>query len=124
MSRARLIVVLSLAVALVSVAVVLISIGNRVSPTDCEMAQIFYNPKEEEMFETFLKKQFRVYGGIEPGGFFSDPRYSFAIYRPNTEHNKYKYYEYLISRAGVPHSRLAMSISKEEWESGNKVECK
>jgi len=116
-------VALPLALVLVSVAVFLISIGKRTPPTDCEISQFFYSPNEENSFESFLEKQFRVFGVIEPGSFFSDPRYSFAIYHPFKEHNRYKGYRYLISWSGIPHSRMAISISKEEWESGNRVEC-
>ena len=116
-------VALPIAVVLVSVAVFLISIGKRTPPTDCEIAQIFYSPNEENSFESFLEKQFRMFGVVEPGNLFSDPRYSFAIHHPYKEYRRYEYYEYLISRSGIPHSRRAMSISKKDWENGNRVKC-
>ena len=123
MNQAFRIGAISLTGVLASVAVFLVLTGDRTLPTDCEIAKFFYNPNEDKSFEIFLEEQFRLFGVIEPGGWFSDPRYSFAIYHPNIEGNRYKGYRYLISRTGTPHSRMAISISKEEWESGNRVKC-
>lgn len=114
---------LPLVVALVSVTVYFQTIGKRVTPTDCEMAQFFYPANAGNSFQSFLENQFRVYGVLEAGGLFSDSSYSFAIYHPNKASNKYKGYEYLVSRSGVPHSRKAISISEHAWQRGSRAEC-
>jgi hypothetical protein len=90
---------------------------------DCDISQLFYHPNEGGSYESFLEKQYRVFGVIEPGGLFSDPQYSFAIYHPQKETNRYKNYHYRISRDGTPHSRMAITISKEEWERGRIINC-
>lgn len=123
MSRSFRVVAVSLAVLLVSVAVLLVSVGNRVPLSDCEIAGFFHHPSEESSFEAFLEKRYRTFGLVQPGGWFTDPQYSFAIYYPKEENIKYKTYYYLISRDGTLHSRMAISMRKEEWESGNRVQC-
>ncbi len=123
MSQGLRIITLSIAAILACVTVLLASVGDRAPPDDCKVAQHFYVLSKEDSFEAFLEKEFRVFGVIEPGGLFTDPRYSFAMYHPTKESNRYKGYDYLISREGKPHSRMAISISKEEWERGSKVKC-
>lgn len=117
-------VAVALAIVFISSAVYLVSIAERTIPTDCEIAQFFYNPKEASSFESFLEKQFRVQGVIQPGGLFSDPHYSFFMFHPDKERTRYKGYEYRISRSGIPHSRMAISISKDSWEAGRRIGCK
>ncbi len=116
-------VAIFLAAIFAGVTILLVSVGGRTHPEDCKVAQHFYRLSEEDSFEAFLEKEFRVFGVIEPGGLFSDPRYSFAMYHPKKESNRYKGYHYLISREGKPHSRMAISIRKEEWERGSRVKC-
>lgn len=116
-------VVLAFAIVLAIGATYLVSTAKRHIPTDCEIAKFFYNPKEASSFESFLEKQFRVHGVIDPGGLFVDPHYSFFIYHPYKESNRYKGYEYLISRSGTPHSRKAISISKDSWDAGTRIRC-
>ena len=115
---------LLIAVVLVSVAVFLIIIGKRTHTTDCEIARLFYIPNEENSFETFLEEQFRVFGVVESGSFFTGPRYGLAVYYPYNENVKYKEYRYLISRSGIPYSQMSLSINKKGWDSGSRVECK
>jgi hypothetical protein len=126
MSRRLRKIALSLVASLSGVAVLLVLVGDRAPPDDCGVARHFYSLSEEDSFEKFLENVFRVFGVIGPGGLFSDPRYQFAMYHPakgSYRYNRYKLYSYLISREGKPHSRMALSISKEEWESGTRVKC-
>jgi len=123
MRLARRAVVLSLAVVVIGFVVLFILNGSRTLHSGCEIAQLFFHPNEETSFETFLEKQFRMYGVSDPGGLLSDPQYEFAIYHTNKQHNEYKLYQYQVSRSGILHSRMALSISKKEWEHGSRVKC-
>ncbi len=117
--------IISCVVAIATITVLLFMESNRTYPTDCEIARIVYDEYPDPLgsFDEFLEERFRTYGIESPGGLFSNPIYSFALFYPKEISIKFESYDYQISRGGKLYSKITLSILQEEWESGQKINC-